>query len=114
MGWLVGSAVWSMVALSVWTVAVLVFCYAFVDITRRAGSGWGLAVWIGLFVVLPVVGPLAYLAVAAALTALRQRREERSEVRIALAGRPPPRRPDDDGHTTAVQVAALMRQIPRY
>ena len=112
MGWLFESVVWSMVALSVWTVAVLLFCYAFVDITRSAFTGWSMAVWIGLFVVLPVVGPLAYLALTAALTALRRRREDGSEVRIALAG-PTPRRPED-GRLTAAQLALLMHQIPRY
>jgi hypothetical protein len=109
MEWTFGSVLWPMAALTAWTIAVLLFCYTLIDITRRAYSGWVRAAWIATFVIMPIVGPLAYVA----LTALRRRREEYSELRrIELDG--PSRWRSGDGHMTPAQVAVLKRQSLRY
>ena len=36
---------------------------AIVDIIRRVGSGWGMALWTLLILALPIVGPLVYFGV---------------------------------------------------
>jgi hypothetical protein len=108
MDWTSDSVLWPMVAVFAWTAAVLMFCYAFIDITRRTFPGWAKATWIGLFVIMPIVGPLAYVAV----NAIRQRRHGLSEEARLEAFEEATRRPD--GRVTAAQLDVLKRQTLRY
>ena len=109
MEWTFGSVLWPMVAVSAWTAAVLMLCYTLIDITRRHLPGWAKATWIGLFVIMPVLGPLAYVVVYA----LRQRREGLSEeARLAIMGEATHR--PGDGRVTDAQIDVLKRQALRY
>src|SRR5687767_8847918 len=105
MEWMFASVLWSTVALGAWTVAVLMFCYAFVDLARREYRGWSRVGWVGLFVILPIAGPLAYVA----LTALRRCREDQSELRRITLGGPLASRPEV-GRMTPAQLAVLRQQ----
>ena len=109
MEWTSGSVLWPLVAVFAWTAAVLMLCYTLIDITRRHLPGWAKATWIGLFVIMPILGPLAYVAVHA----VRQRREGLSEeARLALVGESTRRH--GDGQVTAAQLDVLKRQALRY
>jgi hypothetical protein len=109
MEWTFGSVLWPMVAVFAWTAAVLMLCYTLIDITRRHLPARAKATWIGLFMIMPILGPLAYVT----LNAIRQRREGLSEQqRLALLGEGARRH--EDGRLSAAQLDVLKRQALRY
>jgi hypothetical protein len=66
---------WQAVLLLMFTVPVLVlFAYAVYDVLRRQDAGLGLRVlWLIVFCVVPVIGPLVYLAIRPPGTTAQQR-----------------------------------------
>jgi hypothetical protein len=54
--------VWIVMAM-VWLLVIWIFIFAFGDIIRRRDlSGWGKAGWILLCFIIPLIGPLIYIA----------------------------------------------------
>jgi hypothetical protein len=66
---------WQAVLLLMFTVPVLVlFAYAVYDVLRRQDAGLGLRVlWLVVFCIVPVIGPLVYLAIRPPGTTAEQR-----------------------------------------
>jgi type VI protein secretion system component VasK len=60
--WIVGSVLWTFLALFFWTMAIWIFISLFADIFRRNDlSGWAKAGWILLIFIVPFLGALIYI-----------------------------------------------------